>query len=174
MTVKLSPDTQPVSVAVDSTDGNVVLTPDQTTFEIIADANLVCVDPDGQPTVEVTPQNTVVAVTASVEPAQPVEVEVGQAVVNVTASTVGMQGPPGPPGTSSTVTYVTPQEFLQDTEFAWFGWSVWPNAGDGWRILRVSVGTNPQRVKATVLNNAGYADFTSAWADRELLNYEPG
>jgi len=168
--VQLEPDTQLVTVTANADGGNVTITPEKSGVEIVADAQLVCVDSDGQTTVEVTPQAQIVAVTASREPSDPVQVEVaGQTSVAV-AGLVGIQGPAGP---SSTVTYVTPDEFEQNTEFAYFGWPIWPNPGDGWRILRVSVGTPCTRVKATVENNPGY-DFASAWADRASLNYVPG
>lgn len=169
--VKLTPDTEPVTVTVDPDGGNVTITPDSTNVEIIADAKQVCVDSDGQPTVEVTPQTQIVAVTASREPSDPVQVEVaGQTSVAV-AGLVSIQGPPG---AGSSVTYVTPTEFEQNSEFAYFGWPVHPNPGDGWRILRISVGTPYTRVNATVENNPSYADFPAAWADRQSLNYEPG
>ena len=169
--VQLEPETQPVTVTANADSGNVTLTtPEKSSVEIIADAQPVCVDPDGQTVVDVSPQTQIVAVTASVEPAQPVEVEVGQATVNVTASTVGIQGPPGP---TRTVTYVTPDEFEQNSEFAYFGWVQWPNENDPWRILRVSIG-DWQRVKATAENNPSYADFASAWTDRAILSFQVG
>lgn len=172
--VQLEPETQPVAVTANADGGNVIITPEKSSVEIIADAKQVCVDPDGQPTIEVSPQTQVVAVTASVEPAQPVAVQVGQASVNVTASALGIQGPPGPPGPTRTVTFVTPTEFLQNSEFAYFGWEQWPNPGDGWRVLRVKVATPYTRVKATVANNPAFVDFATAWNDRAILNFQAG